>query len=122
VHGAILARHPALPFIPGVPEGGDLEAARIVAWVEQAQTSLSALARLDIGDQMIGKILSKAPAAEDKVWPYLPVRDALELVANHHIERGMHVALRNARGAHWRGEPHRRGEPWRMAGGPSILS
>ncbi|WP_191086016.1 hypothetical protein [Roseococcus microcysteis] len=90
-------------FIPGVPDG-ELEAARIIAWVAQAQASLSALARLDTGDQMIGKILAKAPAGEDNVWPCLPVRDALEVVANHHIERGMHVALRNARGAHWRGE------------------
>jgi addiction module HigA family antidote len=93
----------AVEFIPGVPDG-DVEAARIVAWVEQAQASLSALARRDIGDQMIGNMLAKAPAAEDKVWPCLPVRDALELVANHHIEQGVHVALRNARGAHWRGE------------------
>jgi addiction module HigA family antidote len=93
----------AVEFIPGVPDG-DVEAARIVAWVEQARASLSALARLDIGDQMIGKMLAKAPAAEDNVWPCLPVRDALEQVANHHIEQGVHVALRNARGVHWRGE------------------
>ena len=93
----------AVEFIPGVPDG-DVEAARIVAWVEQAQASLSALARRDIGDQMIGKMLANAPAAEDNIWPCLPVRDALEQVANHHIEQGLHVALRNARGAHWRGE------------------
>jgi addiction module HigA family antidote len=93
----------AVEFIPGAPDGY-VEAARIVAWVEQAQASLSALARKDIGDQMIGQILAKAPAAEDEVWPCLPVRDALEVVANHHIEQGVHVALRNARGAHWRGE------------------
>jgi addiction module HigA family antidote len=93
----------AVEFIPGVPDG-DVEAARIVAWVEQAQASLSALARQDIGDQMIGKMLANAPAAEDNIWPCLAVRDALEQVANHHIEQGLHVALRNARGAHWRGE------------------
>ena len=92
----------AVEFIPGVPDG-DVEAARIVAWVEQAQASLSALARRDIGDQMIGKMLANAPAADDNIWPCLPVRDALEQVANHHIEQGLHVALRNARGAHWRG-------------------
>lgn len=92
----------AVEFIPGVPDG-DVEAVRIVAWVEQARASLSALARLDIGDQMIAKMLAKAPAAEDKVWPCLPVRDALEQVANYNIEQGVHVALRNARGVHWRG-------------------
>ena len=53
---------------------------------------------------MIGKVFSTAPAAEDGVWPTLAVRDALEQVANEHIERGLHVALRNARGVHWRGE------------------
>ena len=62
------------------------------------------LARGDIGDQMIGKLLSHAPEAEDGVWPCLPVRDALEQVMNEHLSRGLTVAMRNSRGAHWRGE------------------
>ncbi|HEV2746621.1 MAG TPA: HigA family addiction module antitoxin [Allosphingosinicella sp.] len=93
----------AIELLPG-QENGALDAGRLVAWIEQARTSFKALARQDIGDQMIGKILSKAPPAEDGVWPCLPVRNALEEVITDHIEQGLHVALRNARGVHWRGE------------------
>lgn len=85
-------------------QDGELKASQLVAWIEQARGALGTLARQDIGDQMIGKLLSKARPAADGVWPCLPVRDALEQVTNEHIERGLHVALRNARGAHWRGE------------------
>ena len=49
-------------------------------------------------------MLSKAPPAADGVWPSLPVRDALEEVLTEHIDQGLHVALCNARGVHWRGE------------------
>lgn len=93
----------AIELVPTKPDGV-LEASTLVAWVEQARASIASLARQDIGDQMIGKVFSTAPAAEDGVWPTLAVRDALEQVANEHIERGLHVALRNARGVHWRGE------------------
>jgi hypothetical protein len=91
-----------IELMPGEKDG-KLGSARLVAWIERAQTLLDSLARREIGDQMIGKILSKAAAAEDKTWPCMPVRDALEHVANEEIGRGLAVALRNARGAHFRG-------------------
>jgi hypothetical protein len=93
----------AIELLPG-QENGVLDASRLIAWIEQARASLKTLARLDIGDQMIGQILSKAPPAVDGVWPCLPVRDALEEVLTEHMGQGLHVALRNARGVHWRGE------------------
>jgi len=93
-----------LRVTPGHDDSGALVADRIASWVEQVRAGCTAIARGDIGDQMIGKLLSHAPEAEDGVWPCLPVRDALQQVMNEHLSRGLTVALRNARGAHWRGE------------------
>jgi hypothetical protein len=90
-------------LLPG-QQNGTVDAKYLVTWIEQARSAFATLARQDIGDQMIGKMLSKAPPADDGVWPCPPVRDALEQVTNEHIARGLHVALRNARGVHWRGE------------------
>jgi hypothetical protein len=72
-------------------------------WVADVRAGCSAIARQDIGDQMIGKLLSHAPAAADEVWPCLPVRNALEHVMTEQLSRGLEVALYNARGVHSRG-------------------
>ena len=72
-------------------------------WIEQARAGCAAIAREDVGDQMLGKLLSHAPADEDGVWPCMPVRDALERVMTEHIGRGLHTALFNSRGVTWRG-------------------
>lgn len=93
-----------LTIIPGHDENGDLKADRLVNWVEQARAGFADVARSDVGDRRIGQLLSRAPAADDDVWPCLPVRDALELLTNEQLEQGLYVAMRNSRGAHWRGE------------------
>jgi len=93
-----------LRTIPGHDKNGDLCAERILNWVEQVRAGCAAIARSGVGDSHIGQLLSHAPAAEDGVWPCMPVRDALEQVANEDLGRGLNVAMRNSRGAHWRGE------------------
>jgi hypothetical protein len=49
----------------------------------------------------LSKLAKKFP---DVAWPCMPVRDALEQIANEDLGRGLNVAMRNSRGAHWRGE------------------
>ncbi|QDP18694.1 hypothetical protein [Sphingomonas xanthus] len=93
-----------LGAIPWHDENGELCAERIVNWVEQVRAGCAAVARSGVGDSHIGQLLSHAPAAEDGVWPCMPVRDALEQVANEDLGRGLQIAKRNSRGAHWRGE------------------
>lgn len=93
-----------LRAIPGHDENGELDAERIIKWVEQVRAGCADIARSMMGDQSMGHLLAHAPAADDDVWPCMPVRDALEQVTNEELERGLHVALRNSRGAHWRGE------------------
>ena len=92
-----------IAIIPGHKEDGTIDSAELVRWIQQAHAGYTAIARRDVGDQMIGKLLSHAPADEDGVWPCMPVRDALEKVMTEHIGRGLHTALFNSRGATWRG-------------------
>lgn len=93
-----------LRAIPGHDKNGALEAQLIVNWVHRARAACAAIGRVTMGDQTIGKLLSHAVPAEDGTWPCSPVRDALELVLNEEMALGLEVALRNSRGAHWRGE------------------
>jgi len=90
-------------LIPGSKDDGTIDSADLVRWIEQARAGCAAIAREDVGDQMLGKLLSHAPADESGVWPCMPVRDALEKVMTEHIGRGLHMALFNSRGATWRG-------------------
>lgn len=60
--------------------------------------------RKDIGDQMIGKILSAAQPGADGLWPCEAVREVLEEVRAKEIAIGMSVGRYNARGATWRGQ------------------
>ena len=92
-----------IALIPGSREDGTIDSADLVRWIEQARAGYAAIAREDVGDQMLGKLLSRAPADKEGVWPCLPVRDALEKVMTEHIGRGLHTALFNSRGATWRG-------------------
>ena len=89
--------------IPGSKDDGTIDSAELVRWIEQARAGCAAIAREDVGDQMLGKLLSHAPADGDGVWPCMPVRDALEKVMTEHIGRGLHTALFNSRGVTWRG-------------------
>lgn len=93
-----------LRAIPGHDENGELCGERIVSWVEQVRAGCAAIARSGVGDSHIGQLLSHAPAAEDGVWPCMPVRDALEQVINEDMGNGLIVAMRNSRGVHWKGE------------------
>jgi hypothetical protein len=92
-----------LAVVPG-SEDGTINVEQLKRWVEEVREGCRRLARQDIGDQSIGKLLSHAAPDEDGVWPCLPVRDVLEEVTNEHIGLGVEVALHNSRGVHWRGE------------------
>jgi hypothetical protein len=62
------------------------------------------LARADVADVCIGKVLSCAPVGKDGVWPCEPVRDAMEDIQSESMMRGAHTGVYNSRGVHWRGE------------------
>ena len=88
--------------IPGRDKDGDIDANKLLYWISSVRAKCKELARSEIGDFQIGKLLAKAPIGKDAIWPCEPVRKVLEDIANESIAEGMTNGLFNARGAHWR--------------------
>lgn len=90
--------------IPGTQADGSVNLEVLKAWLEQARTLTKEYGRVEIGDQMIGQLLSHCPPGDDGIWPCEPVREALEDIGSQEIAAGMLIGKCNARGATWRGE------------------
>ena len=90
--------------IPGTQADGSIDLGKLKAWMEQVRSLAREYGRAEIGDDMIGRLLSHCSTGEDGVWPCEPVREAIDDVGSREIAIGMLVGIRNARGATWRGE------------------
>ena len=87
---------------PGTGTDGKIDTEVLFDWVTKVRQLCHQLARTDIGDQYIGQLLSKAPTAEDGIWPCLPVREVMERIASLEIGLGFRIGVYNARGVHRR--------------------
>ena len=90
--------------IPGTQADASIDLDELKAWLEQVRVLAREYGRVEIGDQMIGQLLSHCPPGGDGVWPCEPVRETIDDVGSQEIASGMVVGIRNARGATWRGE------------------
>ena len=90
--------------IPGTRADGRINLGELRTWLEQVRTLTREYGRIDIGDQMIGQLLSHCPPGEDGIWPCEPVREAIDDIKSQEIATGMSIGLRNARGATLRGK------------------
>ena len=90
--------------IPGTQADGSIDLKELRDWLEQVRTLTREYGRAEIGDEMIGQLLSHCPPGDDGIWPCEPVREAVDDVGSQSIATGMIVGIRNARGATWRGE------------------
>ena len=88
--------------IPGHDKHGNIDAEKLRSWITSVREKCREMARSQVGDFRIGKVLSKAPVGKDGVWPCESVRDVLEDIANEMITRGVTNGLFNARGVHLR--------------------
>ncbi len=88
--------------IPGHDKHGNIDAEKLRSWITSVREKCREMARSQVGDFRIGKVLSKAPVGKDGVWPCESVRDVLEDIANEMITRGVTNGLFNARGVHSR--------------------
>lgn len=59
--------------------------------------------REDIGETMIGQLLSGAPEGADGIWPAEPIRDLLETSPSRFLSQGLSTGRYNARGVTMRG-------------------
>ena len=84
--------------IPGTGEDGKINDEALLNWITEARRLCAENGRIEIGDQIIGQLLSKAPAEEDGRWPCLPVCEAIERIASQHIGIGFNIGVHRARG------------------------
>ncbi len=84
--------------VPGVREDGTVDGDHLVGWVKKARLALAELDRADIGDEMIGRLLSASPEGNDGIWPNESVRNIVDEIGSTSIETGMEVGIFNSRG------------------------
>jgi hypothetical protein len=68
------------------------------AWVDKARAALEESGRAEIGDQLIGQVMSGSPIDSDRAWPAIPIRDLVERLASDDFERGLEIGRYNSRG------------------------
>jgi addiction module HigA family antidote len=88
--------------IPGTGDDGKIDALKLKAWIKDVRSQCKAYGRESAGDSSIGELLSKSTPGEDRIWPAVAVREALEELGNQKIATAMAIGLYNQRGAHWR--------------------
>lgn len=93
-----------LKRIPGHNDLGELDTYQLAKWVKAVRDSCTELARGEIGDICIGKLLASAPVGNDGVWPCEPVRQVMEDLRSMSVMRGAQTGRYNARGVQYRGE------------------
>ena len=68
----------AIRQLPGRDEFGNLNTERLIRWILDVRGRCERRGRLGMGDFCIGFLLSNSPEGDDGIWPFEPVRDALE--------------------------------------------
>ena len=89
--------------IPGTESEGKINAEELLDWIAEVRRLCAEHGRVELGDQKIGELLSKAPAEEEGGWPCLPVCEAMEKIASQHIGKGFNIGVLNGRDVSSRG-------------------
>ena len=82
---------------PGIT-GTGLDAAALNAWVDAARERLAEIGRRDVGDTVMGQVMSGSASDSDGAWPLVPIRDLIERLASDAFEQGLVVGRYNRRG------------------------
>ncbi len=83
---------------PGKHESGGVDERVLVDWVRDARLRFSETDRSDIGDELIGHALARAPADDDRIWPAKPIRELIETIGSRELENGLVLGRLNSRG------------------------
>ncbi|WP_374471182.1 hypothetical protein [Phenylobacterium sp.] len=70
----------------------------VLTWVADVRAANTEAERAALYDVYIGRALAHAPLDPDGAWPHRALRDALEVLAAHDIERGVATERFNMRG------------------------
>jgi hypothetical protein len=100
--------------IPGRQEQ-TIDGDALNSWFDRARELYSAVDRAEIGDHMVGQMLSAAPSDPDGPWPAEPVRRLIERVRSDDLEQGFEIGLFNSRGVTSRGIGDGGQQEWSLA-------
>jgi len=89
---------------PGTDDDGTVKINDLKEWLSKVRDLCRKHGRTEIGDEMIGQLLSQSQPDGNGNWPSQPVCEALEWMASEHVGKGFYIGTRNSRGVHWRGE------------------
>ena len=79
-----------------------MDLVQLKAWIKEVRALCKAYAREEVGDSLIGELLSKVSAWRRRNLAFGSSAYALEELGTPKIADGMAVGLYNQRGAHWR--------------------
>ncbi|MEA3014811.1 MAG: hypothetical protein QOD42_3356 [Sphingomonadales bacterium] len=88
---------------PGTDSDDSIDPAKFSAFVAEARRLATEQDRLVVCDIRLGEIMAYAPEGADGIWPFDPVRDALETTDSVELHRGFSTGCFNKRGVHSRG-------------------
>lgn len=86
-----------ISYIPGIRKDKKLDIESLQNWVNKARQLCAKHGRTMLGDKYIGRLLSKAPADEDGLWPCKAVCEVLESNASDEIKSGLCDQVYNQR-------------------------
>jgi addiction module HigA family antidote len=90
----------ALRVIPGSGRDGGDDFRQLMGWINAVRSACTELARREVADICLGKLLSHCPEGRDGVWPNELVRDAMETLRSEQVTDGAHTGMYNSRGVH----------------------
>lgn len=82
---------------PGLQDS-TIDKGALLKWVRTARAGCGTKNRQEVGDQMIGQMLSGAPADQDGTWPCEAVREVIEESGSSDLELGISMGTYNGRG------------------------
>lgn len=89
----------SISTIPGLQENGLIDAEKLREWIFNSRDQFERLGRVKIGDDQIGKVISKSPLGTDGIWPHEIVRDLIEEIQSPELENALEVGKYNLREA-----------------------
>ncbi len=90
--------------IPGTQDDASINQGKLKEWLKQVRTLACEYGRAEMGDQMIGRLLSHCPPDDHGVWPLRAVCETIDEIGSHAMATGMSIGIRNSRGVTWRDE------------------
>jgi addiction module HigA family antidote len=84
----------AVKTMPGHDDLGELKRYLLAKWIKTVRETCSQLARGEIADVCLGKLLAHAPPDSEGVWPCEPVRDVMEDIQSEKISEGARAGRR----------------------------